>query len=114
MAGIETTAVVSFEGQEFKLRKIESAEEIAKLFAKTRLYLTGLENFRLSNGEVIDIPSDLAIACVWVEASLLEPKLTFPELIEMSLKNGALIFILLEKTLELCGLLKKGGETRGD
>jgi hypothetical protein len=69
----------------------------------------GLENFKLSNGEVIDIPSDLAIACVWVEASLIEPKLTFQELIEMSLKTGALIFVLLEKTLELCGMLEEEG-----
>jgi hypothetical protein len=108
MTNIETKeAEVIYEGKRFRLREIRSAVDIARLFAKTRLYSMGLENFKLSNGEVIDIPSDLAIACVWVEASLVEPKMSFQELVEMSLQSGALIFVLLEKTLELCGMLEE-------
>jgi hypothetical protein len=97
---------VIYEGEMFRLREIRSAVDIARLFQKTRLYSAGLRNFKLSNGEVIELPSDLAIACLWVEASLVEPKMSFQELVEMSLQTGALIFVLLEKTLELCGMLE--------
>ena len=99
-------AEVIYEGEKFRLREIRSAVDIARLFQKTRLYSAGLRNFKLSTGEVIELPSDLAIACIWVEASLVEPKLSFQQLVEMSLNTGAFIFFLLEKTLKLCGMLE--------
>ena len=99
-------AEVFYEGERFKLKELRSAADIAKLFQMTRLYSAGLKNFKLSTGEEVELPSDLAIACLWVEASLVEPNLSFQQLVEMSLHTGALIFILLEKTLELCGMVE--------
>lgn len=94
-----------YEGFKFRLRELRSAADIAKLFQKTRLYSEGLKKFRLSNGEEIELPADLAIACLWVEACLVEPKMNFQELVEMSLFTGPLIFMLLQKALEISGLL---------
>lgn len=97
-----------YEGCKFKLRELRSGAEIARLFQKTRLYSDGLKKFRLSNGEEIELPSDLAIACLWVEACLVEPEMSFQELVEMSLYTGPLIFILLEKALRISGMLEWG------
>ncbi len=97
-----------YEGAKFRLREIRSAADIARLFQKTRLYSEGLRRFRLPNGEEIELPSDLAIACLWVEACLVEPKMNFEELVEMSLHSGPLIFLLLEKALEISGMLGWG------
>jgi len=98
-------AEISYEGVKFKLREVRSAADMARLFQRTRLYSEGLKRFKLSTGEEIELPSDLAIACLWVEACLVEPKMSFQELVEMSLYSGPLIFILLEKTLEVSGML---------
>lgn len=94
-----------YEGVKFKLREIRSAADIARLFQKTRLYAEGLKRFKLSTGGEIELPSDLAIACLWVEACLVEPKMSFQELVEMSLYSGPLIFMLLEKAMEISGML---------
>lgn len=99
-------AELVYEGMKFKLREVRSAVDIARLFQKTRLYSQGLKGFKLSTGEEIELPSDLAIACLWVEACLVEPKMSFQELVEMSLFSGPFIFILLEKALELSGMLE--------
>ncbi|MBC7327543.1 hypothetical protein H5T87_05455 [bacterium] len=98
-------AKLVYEGIEFRLRELKNAVDLAGLFQKTRLYSDGLRKFRLSNGEEIELPGDLAVACLWVEAHLVEPKMSFQELVEMSLHTGPLIFILLEKALEISGML---------
>ncbi len=101
---------LSWEGRTFRLREIENAIELAHLFRKIRLYSQGVKDFQLPNGEKVDLPADLAIACLWVSACLVEPQLSFEELVQVSLHTGGLVFRLFEKSLQICGMLDEEEE----
>lgn len=97
-------AEVEYEGVKFRLRELRSASELARVQQKIRM-LPAVAKVKVSDGREVEVHRDVATAIKWVEACLVEPKLSEVELVELSELTGNFIMRLAEKAMEVCGLL---------
>ncbi len=94
----------------FRLRELPSASQVGEMLRKCRLYSAPIKDFPLPSGEKITLTPELAEACIVVEACLIEPQLSFHELLELSQHTGFLIYRLKAICLDLLGFTEAAKE----